>query len=184
MLFKSWANTFSVQKIELKVAGALALATACMVLLIVLWSSFFTTTPVKHTTQTDNLTVKTIDAPNLTRQTQQEHADKTPLLSSQQHIKTQVKPSSNKQQANKLKLIKLILGQGNYYVQVGAFSQAKLARLMLGKMRNKYKYAKIKRKTDKHAVWVGPVITKHDAQTLKKHLQRKSNLQGFIVTEK
>jgi len=30
MLFKSWANTFSVQKIELKVAGALALATACM----------------------------------------------------------------------------------------------------------------------------------------------------------
>jgi len=46
---------------------------------------------------------------------------------------------------------------------------------MLGKMRNKYKYAKIKRKTDKHAVWVGPVI---------KHLQRKSNLQGFIVTEK
>ncbi len=185
MLLKSWLHTFHAQRIELKIASILALVTACLVVSIVLWSFFTSETPVTNRISSSHNAVQTIETPSQLRKTQH-----TPLrekqvkpLTKQKNEKT---PSSSKAYTAQpqQKIVQLVLGKGNYYVQVGAFSQAKLARLMLEKMKQKYKYAKIKPKTNSHAVWVGPVMNKQSAQTLKKHLLRKNNIQGFITTEK
>ncbi|HID36397.1 MAG TPA: hypothetical protein EYP39_03315 [Ghiorsea sp.] len=185
MLLKSWSHTFHAQRIELKIASILALVTACLVMFIVLWSFFTSETPVNNHISSPNATVQTIETPAQLREPQHTplHEKQVNSPAKQQSEKTPPSAKVYKTQPQQ-KIVKLVLGKGNYYVQVGAFSQAKLARLMLEKMKQKYKYAKIKPKSNSHAVWVGPVMRKQDAQTLKKHLLRKSNIQGFITIEK
>ncbi len=185
MHLRTWFSTYNAQKLELKLAGILAITTACIVLLIVSWSFLSSTTQnsISDAQTSTNQRVQTIDRPALPQ---------TPDISKQQNSPKKQAPTlqqktpSHQKKATKSEtnINKIVLGQGNYFVQVGAFSQAKLARLMLEKMKTKYHYAIIKRKGDKHAVWVGPVIGKTAAASLQKYLQRKSNIQGFIVTEK
>ncbi len=182
MKLHTWFSTLNVQKVELKLASVLAIATACIVLLIVSWS-FFASTTSNNTSQMQSSThqeVQTIERPTLSQVDISSQQDTTRLKQTQTTAKTLTK----KVQAHKKSVNKIILGQGNYFVQVGAFTQAKLARLMLEKMKKKYHYAIIQQKGDKHAVWVGPVVTKADAINLQQHLQRKNNIQGFIVTKK
>ena len=183
---KAWFLNFTVQKLELKLASVLALVTAIIALIVMLWSSFLS--------QEDNSTVASV-SPSKEVNTIARPQSSPPIV-----IPKAAKPDNavdrpaskdkatqpkvNPKKTNTPNVIKVVLGQGNYFVQVGAFTQAKLARLMLEKMKKKYHYATIKRKGDKHAVWVGPVIKKSEAVTLKKVLQRKSNIQGYIVKEK
>ncbi len=179
----AWFSVFNAQKAELKFASILAVTTACIVLLIVSWS-FLTSTMqnnIPEAQTSTNLKVQTTECPILPQTATPSKKSTIPLKkeSVDTKIATLHKVPTSKQSAHKI-----VLGQGNYFVQVGAFQQEKLARLMLEKIKKKYHYAIIKRKADKHAVWVGPVVTKSDALTLKKHLQRKNNLQGFIVTAK
>ena len=179
MLLQTWFSSFSAQRLELKFASIFALAAAIVVVLILAWTSFFSAPNNQtKTASSPSMAVQTFERPSVPQSTvaaPEAEPNHTPLTPKPRPPEKKAEPSIPK--------VTLTIGQGNYYVQVGAFSQAKLARLMLEKMRKQYKFAKIKQKADKHAVWVGPVITQHDAQTLKKYLQRKSNLQGFIMAE-
>jgi len=183
MSFFSWLSDFTPQKAELKIASVLALSAICITFTLTLWSFFSTPKSTMRTPAIHNTEVQTTEHPTYTNLQTEEWTRKA-------KERKQVIQKETKQPEQKIikpqptQKTKINIGQGNYFVQVGAFKQAKLARLMLEKMKKKYHYAIIKRKADKHAVWVGPVVTKKDALTLKKHLQRKSNLQGFIVTAK
>jgi len=79
---------------------------------------------------------------------------------------------------------RIVIGRGHFYVQVGAYQQQKLARLMFEKMKRKYKRAKIIAKGKVHAVWVGPVQSRKEAEQLKNRLQRLDHLRGFITSDK
>jgi cell division septation protein DedD len=177
MAAHAWLNSLKAKNNELKLASGMALASVIIIFLIVLWSVF--DTDKSKTEQPDfkeNSKVQIHERPTLEKQ---QSADKN---------KSKPKKIANTKVAQKSQTPttknKIILGQGNYYLQVGAFKQAGLARLMLEKMKNKYQYAKIKKKADKHAVWIGPVITKSDALQLQKYVQRKDNIKGFVTVEK
>jgi len=180
----SWLQSFQTQSKESKAAMVIALIATIVVTTVVIWTSFFknssdvsldNTTVDKsiHITEKPNLQVPTTLETNkpIVRQ-----AQKTQSVQPKPQTKTAIKPQRNKQQ--------IVLGQGNYYVQVGAVKQSKLARLMLEKMKTKYRYAKIVAKPQAHAVWVGPVVTRQEASKLKKIIQQRDNIQGFITTKK
>jgi len=204
MLVRSWLTTLHAQSSELKLASGLALASVIIILMIVLWSLFFSADEVKQTPDFNhNARVETIELPTLTKPlktktnktevskpAKKKSAPQKALAKKMNAVTAHpAKPSVSKSSTpsprkNSGKTTSIVLGQGNYYLQVGAFKQAKLARLMLEKMKRKYHDAKIKQKADKYAVWVGPVVTQDDAKQLQKYVQRKDNIKGFITTEK
>ena len=199
MLVRSWLTTLHAQTNELKLASGLALASVIIVLITVLWSLFFSANEAKQAPDfKHNARVETIEPPTLTTpsktkmnesKTSETQTNKTGAkkeANAQKPLVKKAKTSSPKPSPrnNTGKTMNITLGQGNYYLQVGAFKQAKLARLMLEKMKRKYHDAKVKQKGDKYAVWVGPVVTLTDAKQLQKYVQRKDNIKGFITTEK
>jgi len=52
------------------------------------------------------------------------------------------------------------------------------------KMTKKYKRAKIIFRSKLYVVWVGPVVTYKEAETLRQNLQRRENIKGFIISDK
>jgi len=187
MLIQSWINTFQAQRNELKFASGLALASIIIVCFIVIWSAFLSNDPTDSpTVEAFDSSVQTFERPTLANVGEQPQPIKKAVNPSPRPIKhtSAIKTASSLKKKTTSHTTSIEIGQGNIYVQVGAFKQAKLARLLLEKMKKKYKFAKIKQKVSGHAVWVGPVITKTDALVLQKQLQRKDNIQGFITTEK
>jgi cell division septation protein DedD len=189
MVVRSWMTSLDANSGELKLASGLALASVIIVFIIVLWSVFLSAETTNESPDfKGNFTVQTIDPPTF------KDAKVTPPNKKDTHLSqtnTPKKATLKKTHLPKQKVAQqqspksnIVLGQGNYYLQVGAFKQAKLARLMLEKMKRKYQYAKIKKKADKHAVWVGPVVSKANALQLQKYVQRKDNIKGFITVEK
>ncbi len=187
-MFKAWLLNFQLRKTELKVASVLAISSICAALLVVLWVSLapsnISKTPAVSTQQTTM--VYTQPQPDFF-QTQDQTKNHT--LQSTHQKTAPTKPerylaSEAPRQPEKKHVTQLNIGKGTYYVQVGAFNQAKLAQKLFEKVKHQYKHAKIKFKVDKYAVWVGPVLSRSDASILKKHLQQKNNLKGFIVRDK
>jgi cell division septation protein DedD len=178
----AWFESLKAQNHELKLASGMALASVIIILLLVFWSLFITNEQTADIPEfTQSAAVQTIEPPKL--------AVQQPIKAKQHQASAKQQPQSKpkiktKQHKTSTVKNKIILGQGNYYLQVGAFKQAGLARLMLEKMKKKYQYAKIKQKADKYAVWVGPVVSKGDALKLQKYVQRKDNIKGFITVEK
>jgi len=78
---------------------------------------------------------------------------------------------------------RIVVGKGNFYVQVGAFKQTKLAHAMYKKMQRKYKYTRIVSQSNIHMIWVGPVATKAEALLLKTNIHKQYGIKGFITTK-
>ena len=78
----------------------------------------------------------------------------------------------------------VIVGQGNLYIQVGAFKKLNLANKMLHKMESVYKRAEIIKKSKLYMVWVGPVETKEEALLLDKNIRKHDGIKGFITSKK
>lgn len=105
----------------------------------------------------------------------------------QQIIKHPQRVTHTPTQKTKTKIIthnKVIIGRGKLYVQVGAFKEVARARKTYEKMRKTYKRAQIMPKSDYYAIWVGPVRSKAEAETLKKQILKRYKIKGFITSEK
>jgi len=99
---------------------------------------------------------------------QTKHASQTP------HI-TQQKPQARHTQ-------QVTLGKGSLFVQVGAFQERSKAKAMHQAMHQSYRRVKIVLKKGLHAVWVGPVQSRKEAETLKRDILKKHKIKGFIVS--
>ena len=192
MLIRTWLTTLRAQGHELKLAGGLALASVIIVFAIVLWSLFFKPDGIKQVPSVSyNTKVETVALPKLHNMTSEPvrakpakaKQDSPTIVAKKKKVASSQAPASHAKKSMG-KITNITLGQGNYYLQVGAFKQVKLARLMLEKMKHQYHYVKIRKKGDKHAVWIGPVITLNDAKQLQTYVQRKNNIKGFITIEK
>ena len=190
MLIRTWLTTLHAQGHELKLAGGLALASAIIVFAIVLWSLFFEPDGIKQVPSVSyNTKVETVALPKLHNMTSEPVKAKpakakqdSPTIDAKKKKVTPASAAHSKKSMGKK--TSFTLGQGHYYLQVGAFKQVKLAHLMLEKMKHQYHYVKTRKKGDKHAVWIGPVITLNDAKQLQTYVQRKNNIKGFIITDK
>jgi len=169
------------RKIALIVAGVATFALAGSLI----WS-LFSSSPNSVTAPNIPTAVQVIEKPK-TIATQQRIEVKEPAQIVSEKPK-QAKPiiTQTKQQEVKPTLTKkkVVVGKGNLYVQVGAFKQPNLARLLYEKMTKKYKRAKIILRSNMYVVWVGPVVTYKEAATLKQNIQRRENIKGFIVSDK
>ncbi len=173
-------QNFSAKKGELKFAIIFALIATIILTAVVLWASFF-----QHDEQATEIkkssAIQVIQRPETTTQPRQKDEIPNQQKTISKPIEKEVAKPATKTSHH---TSQIVMGQGNLFVQVGAFKQAELARLMLEKMKAKYKYAKIFPKANSYAVWVGPVITRNDADKLKKHIQRQDNIKGFVTSEK
>lgn len=165
-----WLQSFMANANEQKYSVMIASVAAVAIASIVIWSTFFHEEQVESSPLKKTLSVQVAQKPQLPKDT------------------TIPSPATARATASKPKQVvlhkQLVIGQGNLYVQVAAFKQPNLARLSFEKMTAQYKHAKIINRSGLHMVWVGPVITKKDAEILKKHIQRRNNIRGFIVSEK
>jgi len=68
-----------------------------------------------------------------------------------------------------------------YYVQLGAFSESPRAQGMADQVSLKGWKARVVPKGKVHAVWVGPVANRGEADAARKEIEKKLKLKGFIV---
>ncbi len=199
-------QSFTANTKELKLASIIAILASFALAFSVLWLSISTpehqpapTTAtvqviekvqpqnIKHTTAIEpysqNITHTKEKQPTASiapyQQTIQIKATNT-IQAPQQPRQTNISPTQSKQPTTR---IKIIMGKGTFYIQVGAYQKKNLAQRMHQKMKQQYKRAKIVTKGDMYAVWVGPVATKSEVSALKKRLLRLNKLEGFIVTQ-
>jgi len=72
-----------------------------------------------------------------------------------------------------------------FYVQIGAFKAQDRAHRLKNKLTKQGWHAHImRRKSDLHAIWIGPESSHAKAATLLKNIQRKLHYKGFIVQNK
>ncbi|OIP98577.1 MAG: hypothetical protein AUK35_10900 [Zetaproteobacteria bacterium CG2_30_46_52] len=203
-MLSTWIQNLTANTKELKIAAIVAILTTLALASTLFYSIFFTEQPAPTTHIENNQhLVQITPRPNLPQKaassTSNAVSTQTPTPAREKPMaakpETPVMPAVTKSPtpatASKVEAPatqpattqKIILGQGLYYVQVGAFKEPKRARLMLKKMKDKYKHATATPKGDKYIVWVGPVVSKDDANRLKTHLLRKENIVGFVVKE-
>lgn len=190
-MLSAWIHPISASSKELKIASLVAISTIIALVVAFVWSIFMpddtTTTTLAPSyavvvTPPHSSTLKPIETQSgeTPRKSASQQAPESShaTITSPELSPTKAKPALAKQAANQQKII---LGQGLYYVQVGAFAQPKLARLMLEKMKRKYKHAVATPKADQYMIWIGPVVSRNDAETLKKYILRHDNIAGFII---
>jgi len=172
------------------------------VVAVVIWT-FFTSAepPAQHKKTTEaNIAVNTIEKLKFYQPAQQQ-AKETAVAKAKQNFKAQLPkeiksparttpasyPSkSASQKSSPPKKVqthtkRLVIGKGSFFVQVGAFKKASGAKLTLQHMNNTYKRAKIYLTSGLYTVWVGPVATKKEAETLKKLIFKQDEIKGFIT---
>ena len=155
---------------ERKFSIIIATIATVAVLTTVIWNAFFspptTTTSIPLVNHSVSITEK---PPSLQQSTAPLHHT----------ANKQVSPSLTANKSNKV-----TVGKGKLYVQVGAFKEVKGARVTYEKMRKRYKRAQIMPKSGYYAVWVGPVRTQSEAETLKRQILKRYKIKGFITSEK
>jgi len=159
---------------ERKLAIIIATVATFAVLTTVIWNTFFsqpvTTAPAPLVNHSVSITEK---PPSL----QQATAPLYHTTHKQATHKQSLTPTTAKSN-------QVTVGKGKLYVQVGAFKEVKGARETYEKMRKTYKRAQIMPKSGYYAVWVGPVRTKSEAETLKRQIFKRYKIKGFITSEK
>lgn len=158
---------------ELKLSIVLAVIATVIVCATAIWSVFFskptkTNPPIALHNQSVSITEKpkSLQKPS----TQPSHIQSTTLS------------HNNKTTASNNH--KVLIGKGDFFVQVGAFKEVVRAKATYEKMRKTYKRAQIMPKSGYYAIWVGPVRSKREAETLQKQILKRYNIKGFITTEK
>ncbi|MDX8387798.1 MAG: SPOR domain-containing protein [Ghiorsea sp.] len=175
-------SSFITSASEQKYSAILATLVTIAVAITVIWVSFFSKGNTSESTKSpvaQPLAVQITEKPNI-----KQLPDPTPTPHTKKaHNKTNhAKKVASPQRKTPEKQV--IIGQGKLYVQVGAFKEAKGASLTVRKMKARYKRAKVTIKSGFHLVWVGPVATKAEAESLKRHIQRRDHIRGFITSEK
>lgn len=160
---------------ERKLAIIIATVATLAVLTTVTWNTFFsqpiTTTSAPVVNHSVSITEK---PPALQQATAPLHHTALKQATHKQSSPAAIAKKSNS----------VTVGKGKLYVQVGAFKEVKGARTTYEKMRKTYKRAQIMPKSGYYAVWVGPVRTKSEAETLKRQIFKRYKIKGFITSEK
>jgi len=158
---------------ELKLSIVFAIIATIIVCAAATWSIFFSK-PIKPSPPItlNNQSVSITEKPKGLQQSAT-HTSRTQNTKVSHNNKIVV-PSHNK----------VLIGKGNFFVQVGAFKEVVRARTTYEKMRKTYKRAQIMPKSGYYAIWVGPVRSKREAETLQKQILKRYNIKGFITSEK
>ncbi|MDQ6989603.1 MAG: SPOR domain-containing protein [Mariprofundaceae bacterium] len=203
-----WLQTYAANTTEIKLAGMLALLASLIILVVsIIW---FIPSSAEHETATPTMPteVATIEKPSFSQPVIATVSPYNNILNgysaAQQQIpsssinpyatnitqaiapaqKTAVQPKRKVTPAPaKASALKITVGKGHLYIQVGAFQKKALANIMYKKMQQHYKRAKVVDKGGIYAVWVGPVASKAQALALKKRILRVDKLTGFTVSE-
>ncbi len=170
-------KSLAANKPELKLASIIASIATVAVVSTTIWISFFSDDDKTHTPERQPVAVEVTEKPAVPPLVKKPETD-TPTISNatipQKELSIQKTPPPKQ----------VVVGQGDLYVQVGAFKQLNLARTLLKKMKKKYKRAEIFTKSNLHLVWVGPVATKEEALRLSTNIERYDQIKGFITSKK
>jgi cell division septation protein DedD len=175
---KSFIANASEQKYSVIIATVATVAVASTVV----WTSFFSvdnTTGTAATSLQQPAAIKVTEKPLIKTSAKHSYQPAAQPVNTAPKAPKQARLEQTKKSVPKKQVV---IGQGNLYVQIGAFKQSKGAHLSLKKMQKKYKRAKIVTKSNLHLVWVGPVVTRQEAERLQKHIQQRDNIKGFITS--
>ena len=158
---------------ERKFSIIIATIATFAVLTTVIWNTFFSPSTTTSSTPPVNHSVSITEKPPSLQRAPLHNA------TNKQTTHKQLLPPVTAKKNNKV-----TVGKGKLYVQVGAFKEVKGAKIIYEKMRKRYKRAQIMPKSGYYAVWVGPVQSKSEAETLKRQILKRYKIKGFITSEK
>ena len=159
---------------ERKLAITIATVATFAVLTTVIWNTFFSQPITTASAPVVNHSVSITEKPtSLQQATIPLHHTTHKQATHKQSLPPTIVKKTNK----------VTEGKGKLYVQVGAFKEANGARKTYEKMRKTYEHTQIIPKSGYSVVWIGPVRTKIEAETLKKQIFKRYKIKGFITSE-
>ncbi len=175
---------------ERKLAAWVASVALAGVLGVVVWQNLFThsTSPAAQPHPVNRHVLITEKPKALRHQASTPHSPspKSTNAKARHNLATSkpaaVSPDNTRVKSNPSAKKHTTIDKGNFFVQVGAFAEKHKAQALYQKMKTTYKRAILTTKGKYHAVWVGPVRNRKEADILKAQILKRYKIKGFIVS--